>query len=149
MNLSQPSKEHACLLLYHKQARGACAQFVCFAHGGVSAFEPLPRRAQVLREEDCRREEGGALSRPVPLLGAAQRYFDLPEGSLEVDARFHACLRTETQPVEVYLAHFTTVEPPFEAVDRKRARFLELTEARDLSPTERELLQRAYSVIMD
>ena len=149
MNLPHPSTERTCLLLYHKQPSGACAQFVCFAHGGVSAFEPLPRRAQVLGEEDCRRGGRDSVPRPVPLLGAAQRYFDLPEGSLEVDARFHACLRTETQPVEVYLAHFTTVDPPFEAVDRKRARFLELTEARDLSPTERELLQRAYSVIMD
>lgn len=149
MNQPRTSDECACLLLYYKQPSGAGAQFVCFPHGGVSAFEPLPRTAEVLGGDDCRRQGGEPAPRPAPLLGAAQRYFDLPDGSLQVDRRFHACLQTDARPVDVYLAQFTVADPPFEAVDRKGARFLELTEARDLSRTERELLERAYSVIMN
>lgn len=147
--LPQTSADRVRLLLYRKQPSDVCPQFVCFAHGGVSAFGPLPRKAQVLTGEQCGSRSPDPPSAPAPLVGAAQRYFDLPEGSLEVDERFRVCLKGDKEPVEVYLAQFTTTDPPFEAMDRKRARFLELTEARDLCPTERELLEKAYHTIMD
>jgi hypothetical protein len=134
--------DETCLLLYHRRSEDGPAEFVCFAHGGVAA-RPVPRNATLVEPEACE----GPTQASRSALGAVQRYFGLPEGSIQVDPRFRACLKGADGPVEVYLARLTMREAPFEALDRRRARFLALAEARDLRPAERELLARVDQVI--
>ena len=51
-------------------------------------------------------------------------------------------------PEVVYLARFTTTDPPYHEVEQADCKFAALTEFRGLPPAELELLRRAYQVIM-
>lgn len=48
----------------------------------------------------------------------------------------------------VLLAAFTGIDPPFAMAERLRGRFIALTEARQLSEVERNLLRRAYEHVL-
>jgi len=48
----------------------------------------------------------------------------------------------------VLLACFTTLDPPFAAVERRGGRFIPLTDTRDLPEVERLLLRRAYEHVL-
>jgi len=49
--------------------------------------------------------------------------------------------------IEVFLARFTTMDPPFEWTEQHGARFIDLTQARGLPAVEPQFLRRAYERI--
>lgn len=65
-----------------------------------------------------------------------------------VTTAFPADLRTPEGPIQVRLATFTDIDPPFELAARLGGRFIAITEARDCAATELELLRQAYVVLM-
>lgn len=142
-------EESARLILYHKQATSARTLFLRLPHGGISAFEPLPELAQLIEPGITPVESSNVHAHPTPLAARAEQHFSLPGGSVEIDAEFRHGVDIPGGPVAVHLGRFTTIDPPFDEVAAQGARFIALTEARDLSPAELALLQSAYAQIME
>ncbi|BBL72065.1 hypothetical protein [Methylogaea oryzae] len=135
------------VLLYHKQATSARTLFLDHAHGSVLAPGPLPALSSVA-EEDDERGLSGLLPHPAALLKELSGELGLAMGLLEIDAEFRVLVDTPPGPVAVYLAHFTTMDPPRALMGEKGASFLPLTALRGRHPAEMELLRRAYASIL-
>ena len=69
-------------------------------------------------------------------------------GDIEAEGEYRACVDVANGPVNIFLARFTSIDPPFELADNCRASFIDLTQARDLPQVELELLRKAYELIM-
>jgi hypothetical protein len=132
------------LLLFHKQSTSARTRFLRFADG-LLAFAPLPREA-VLRDESAPR--AARLLDPAPVLKDAEKRLGLAAGSLRLESEFYAEVDTPDGEVTVVLAEFTSIDPPFAAAGGIDARFVALTETRDLPVLELQLARRAYTVIL-
>jgi len=144
-----PADEHALpddlrLILAHKQKTSARVRFLRLGHG-LCAFRPLPRLSVVENE----REGAPAIAyHPNAWLRAAAHRLGLDGGALRAEAEFHAVVQTPDGPVTVQLATLDTVDPPFAQAEALGARFIAITEARDCSPAELELLRRAYAALL-
>lgn len=131
------------IILFHKQATSARTRFLRFAGGTVCGFEPLPKNAELMEEE------GGRIARhPGATVTAAERRLGLPAGSLEAEGTFRAQVAGRDGPFTIFLAGFTTIDPPFAAASAVGATFIDLTDARTLPPVELALLRRAYELLL-
>ena len=131
------------LILLHKQRTSGRVRFLCFS-AGVVAFTPLPVLA-ALRDEDY---SPTVQFHPTALMREAEVHLGLPEGAIEPEAEFAAWVDTPEGDVPVLLGAFTAVDPPFAAAERTRSRFIAITESRQLSDIERQLLRRAYEHVL-
>jgi hypothetical protein len=136
------------LIMYHKQVTSAMTRFLRMPDGGVCAFEPLPPMAQMVEEDDDIASPT-VKTHPASLLSRAEQWLGLPAGGLELDSEFSALVDIPGGAQTVYLARFTSIDPPHDEVGRVGGRFVVLTETRDLPPAELLLLGRAYKVIME
>lgn len=132
------------LVLFHKQGTSARTRFLRFADS-LLAFAPLPEGA-VLRAES--ESQGTVLTHPASVLRQAEERLGLPPGSLLAEAEFSATVDTANGEVQILLAGFTTIDPPFVAANDIGGRFIAITEARGLLPLELELARRAYTAIL-
>ena len=132
------------LVLFHKQATSARTRFLRFADG-LLAFAPLPAEA-VLRP--AIEDQGSLLPLPLASLKQAEEKLGLAAGSLRVAVEFYAEAETAAGVIPVWLAEFTSMDPPFAAAEGAGGRFVALTEARGLPPVELDLARRAYEVII-
>jgi hypothetical protein len=131
------------LLFFHKQKTSARTRFLRLPQG-VVAFSPLPADAE-LRPDAA---PAAADAAPAALLAEALQRFELAAGQLRVEEEFFALVDTPAGAVRVWLIEFTTLDPPFAAVERAGARFIPITEARGLPAIELALLARAYEVLI-
>ena len=91
----------------------------------------------------------GALAVNLTLLHLIHRRFPLEiEGAIEAVAEFQCWVDTPEGDVPVLLAAFTAIDPPFDAAERTHSRFISITESRNLSDVERDLLRRAYEHVL-
>ena len=88
------------------------------------------------------------LTHPGMLLRATEKTLDLTRGSLASDAGFHCRVFAGADSGDVYLAHFTSIDPPFEAADAAGAAFIDLTQARGLPAAELALLRLSYEHVL-
>jgi hypothetical protein len=132
------------IILYHKQSASARTRFLRLAHGGVCGPEALPTLSSLLEEGDI----GTLVSHPAPVLAGAERALGLGPGALEAEPSFRGRVETPDGPIAVFLARFTTLDPPFELAVQTGGAFIDLTQARGMSPAELGLLRRAYEVIL-
>lgn len=132
------------LIMYHKQSTSARTLFLKLSYGGVCGFSPLPMPAQLLEQVP---QEKLSIH-PAPLISEAQRYFGLNSGALEVESDYKVLVDVANGPIQVFLARFTSIDPPFEAVKKHEAEFIDLTQARNLPLVELELLREAYVLIL-
>jgi len=139
--------DDARLIMYHKQATSARTRFLRLADCGVVGFADFPDLSVVLEPEEC--PEDAVLQHPGAFLREAEHFLGLERGALEVEVCYRERVDVPGSTVNVYLAAFTAIDPPFEAAERVSGRFCALTEMRDLSPVQLELLRRAYQVIME
>ena len=137
------------LIMYHKQDASARTRFLSLGHGGVCAFEPLPTRVEVIGKGQAPPSLPDVVVHPAPLIARAERWLGIARGSLEPETQFRELLEMPGCTLPVYLARFTSTDPPFAEAARVGGRFIALTEARALAAVELELLRRAYAVIMD
>ncbi len=135
--------ENMRLILAHKQSASARVRFLRFDHG-ISAFEPLPS----LSSFDEATSAPQVVHHPVVYLRAAQALLGLPEGSLRHEPEFVAFVTAPDELIAVCLAVFTSIDPPFAAVEAIGARFIAITEARNFSEVELCLLRHAYHVLV-
>lgn len=129
------------VILFHKQAASARTRFIRFGHG-VCAFEGLRSLAQVHA-----RESAPALH-PAPVLKRTAGELGLDPGMLHVEESFHFSVEVQGEQLPVLLVGIDTLDPPFEAAQRMGGEFIDLTQARDLTPSELELLRSAYEVVL-
>jgi len=133
------------LILVHKHATSARTRFLRF-ESGVVAPEPLPDLSEVLGEGDG---DGDVVTHPAMLMAQVAVNLGLSADTIELESEFSANVDTPTGAVPVFLARITTMDPPFDAAEQAGARFISITEARDLTPVELELLRRAYTCVME
>jgi hypothetical protein len=140
------------LVLYHKQATSARLRFLRYREGRICTLSGFPEDAKV-RTGHCP-EVGGASkvgkvhTHPGMLLRAAERELNLPLGCIEADGGFRCHVIAGSACMEAHLAHFTSVDPPFEAAEAAGATFIDLTEARGLPAAELGLLRLAYEHVL-
>jgi hypothetical protein len=132
------------LIMYHKHPTSARTRFFKLSHGGVCAFEPLPVPAQLMEEAD-----EAVLSHPAKLVSDAEQQLGIGAGSLEVDGEFHAWVDVARGPIQVFLARFTDIDPPFDAIAEAGGELIDLAGGRSLAPVELELLRLAYECVME
>jgi hypothetical protein len=131
------------LILLHKQATSGRLRFLCLS-SGVVAFKPLPELA-ALRAEDY---SPTVQFHPTAVVREAEIQLGLPEGAIVPEADFQAWVDTPEGDVPVLLAAFASIDPPFDAAERTGSRFIAITESRQLSEVERNLLRRAYEYVL-
>lgn len=131
------------LILLHKQATSGRLRFLCLS-SGVVAFSPLPALA-ALRDENY---SPTVQIHPTAIVREAEIHLGLPEGAIEPVPEFHAWVDTPAGDVPILLAAFTGIDPPFAAAERTSSRFIAITESRQLSEVERNLLRRAYEHVL-
>ena len=132
------------LLCCHKQGTSARTRFVRWPHG-MLAFEPLPADARLLDED-----EKSALARrhPADVLVDAATRLGMPADTLRAETEFDAVIATEDGEVPVILMHFASLDPPFADIEKLGGRFIAITEARNVSPLELQLLRKAYEILI-
>jgi hypothetical protein len=133
-------------ILYHKQSTSGRTRFFRFAHGGVCGFVGLPTLVQVLDPEE--RPVSSIVPHPAALLTHIQRQLELQASDLQIDHEYREQVDAPNGIINIYLAHFTTIDPPFATAEKHGGRFTELAQSRDLSRPELELLRRAYQLIL-
>lgn len=131
------------LILLHKQATSGRVRFLCLS-SGVVAFAPLPALA-ALRDEDY---SPTVQFHPTAVMREAEAHLGLPEGAIVPEADFQAWVDTPDGDVPVLLGAFAGIDPPFAAAERTNSRFIAITESRQLSEVERNLLRRAYEHVL-
>jgi hypothetical protein len=131
------------LILLHKQATSGRLRFLCLS-SGVVAFKPLPELA-ALRADDY---SPTVQFHPTAVVREAEIQLGLPEGAIVAEADFSAWVDTPEGDVPVLLAAFASIDPPFAAAERTGSRFIAITESRQLSEIERNLLRRAYEYVL-
>lgn len=131
------------LILAHKQKTSARLRFLRFTHG-LMAFEALPELAAMLDAPP----EPDVATHPGVNLRAAEARLGLAPGDLALEPEFHAAVDSPDGAIEIRLATFTDIDPPFAAIERLGARFIAITEARDASSVELALLRLAYQVLL-
>lgn len=135
------------LILVHKQDTSARTRFLRYANG-IVAPEPFPPLTAVLDENDAPRENG-VVMHPAALVKRVTADIGLQADEVVLESDFHASVDTPEGVAPVYLGRITTVDPPFDVAEKAGARFIAITEARDLSPSDLELMRRAYACVME
>jgi hypothetical protein len=130
-------------ILLHKQNTSSRLRFFCLPHG-VLAFTSLPADLQVNQISSL---ETGLTAGHAALVNAEQQ-LKLPPLSLEPVDDFQVVLSTNQGDISIFVAAFTSIDPPFEAADELGGRFIAMTEARQLSDLDRNLLRLVYEHVL-
>jgi hypothetical protein len=133
------------LIMYHKQSTSARTRFLKLAYGGVCGFAALPPEAMI---DEAPGASAKVVTHPAAVLRDAEVHLGLPSGSLEAEQGFRCAIAVGARRTEVFLARFTSMDPPFETASAHGSTFIDLTQARGLPPIELELLRRAYERIL-
>ncbi|MEJ2396380.1 MAG: hypothetical protein P8045_12610 [Candidatus Thiodiazotropha sp.] len=132
------------VILYHKQATSARTRFLKFAHQSVCAFESIPMPAQLLEREPS----SNTVNHPAAILQKVEKEFSLPTGCLKAEGEYQHSVEVPGETIQIILACITTMDPPFEEVEKANAQFIDLTQARGLPGVELELLRHAYELVL-
>ncbi len=133
------------LILYHKHPSSGRTLFLRL-HETVCQFDGLSTASRVVESHVGGNQVNDNLS---DLLTDAEHRLGMANGTLTIDREFNAVIDDADTPIQIYLARFTTIDPPQDHLAEHAGKFIALTEARRLLPTELELLRLAYSIIMD
>ena len=134
------------LVLFHKQSTSARTRFLLLKYGGVCAFDGLPALSRLVEADE---EPLETLStHPASVVNGAERDLGLAPGDLESEGEFRARVDSPGGSIEVFLARFTTIDPPFDWAEQYGARFIDLTQARGLPDVELQILRLAYEQIL-
>jgi hypothetical protein len=133
------------LILYHKHSSSGRTLFL-HLNGSVCQFDGLSAAARIVESHVGGNQVHEDLS---DLLTDAEQRLGLAGGTVEIDREFSVAIVDADTPLHIYLARFTAIDPPQERLAEYGGKFMALTEARRLPPTELELLRLAYSTIMD
>jgi hypothetical protein len=134
------------LVMFHKQSTSARTRFLQLNYGGVCAFDGLPELSQLIEADEAPAET--LAHHPSSVVSQAENELGLVAGSLESEGDFRAKVDAPGGLIEVFLARFTTLDPPFKWAEQYGASFIDLTQARGLPDVELQILRRAYEQIL-
>jgi len=134
------------LIMYHKQSTSARTRFLKLGHGGVCAFDPLPPMSQVLERDEVPRDR--VARHPAVLISQTEQSLGLHQGGLALEPGYRVRVDVPGETIEVFLARFTDIDPPFGLAEANGASFIDLTQARGMAPVELQLLRLAYEMIL-
>jgi len=137
------------VIFYHKTPASGKTCFMKHASGEVCSFEKLPGLSQIVDPGDNSYIEKDIIIHPNLILQYASTVMNIEQDNMEIISDYQQKIDTPGNCLSIYLARFTTIDPPLSAVKSIGASFISLTEARGLSDVELELLRRAYTVIME
>lgn len=136
------------LILYHSQSTSARTLFLRHATGSVIAPEPLPASSRLVGQQGREADISPLFLHPASVVGHYCASCGLAASLLQADGEFHEQVATSGATLHVYLARFTSIDPPREWSAEQGGKFSAITELRGGSPVEMALLQRAYQTIM-
>jgi hypothetical protein len=134
------------LVMFHKQSTSARTRFLQLDYGGVCAFGGLPERSHLLEADEASADT--LAHHPSSVVSQAENELGLAAGSLESLGGFRAKVDAPGGLIEIFLARFITVDPPFQWAEQHGASFIDLTQARALPEVELQILRRAYERIL-
>ena len=118
-----------------------------FGGATICCFDALPPLSDLIEDES--RDDGGVVFLPCSLGTEAEKRLGLPTGGLSVKTEALGRVSVPNGEIPVYLAEFTAIDPPFEAIEAAGGKFIAITEARAALPdVEMLLLRRAYEAVM-
>ena len=85
---------------------------------------------------------------PTDVLLAVLEKLNINPSQIELDNGFEAWLSTDTGPIQIHLARFTTFEAPHEAIAPHGGVFKPISELRRLPMTELTLLRQVFDLVM-
>ena len=149
MEIEPPNwTQSARLILCHVHRSSSRTLFLRHASGSVIAPEPLPFLSTLLEEGDVDPKETAVFLHPATLILDYCANSGLPADSLQAEGEFHERVDTPAQTLSIYLARFTSIDPPKALYDEQGGRFCAITELRGGHPAEMALLRRAYQAII-
>ena len=134
------------VIIYYNGAISALTLFTQFANEGVCRPSPLPPLSSFLELED---QAAIIELPPANLIAEICQHLGLPDDLLKLNPDFIERVDTPNGIITVYLAQFTLLDPPHALMVEKGAKLKTLTELRQSSPAELDLLRRAYATIME
>ena len=147
-NEQQGWTHEARLILYHSQSTSARTLFLRHESGSVIAPEPLPFLSTVFEEGEFIVGDEGVLLHPATVVHNYCVTFGFPPSLLLVEGEFHERVDTPQCILNIYLARFTSIDPPRALFADRGGKFCAITELRGGHPAEMALLRRAYQAIM-
>lgn len=134
------------VIIYYNGAISALTLFTHFGDEGVCRPTPLPTLSSFLELDEL---EAIIELPPANLLTEICQHLGLPDDLLKLNPDFIERIDTPNGIITVYLAQFTLLDPPHALMAEKGAKLKTLTELRQSSPAELDLLRRAYATIME
>ena len=134
-------------IFFHKHPVSAKTRFLKLAHGGVCGPEALPPLSQV--NEDFERDDQKVVMHPGVVTELAAKSLGLKSEDLTVELTYRQQVEVPHNALTVYLIGFKGHETPDEHLADQNHRFILITQALGMPPTEMELLRRAYATIME
>ena len=133
------------LIIYHKQA--ASARILFFAlNGSICHCDGLSPESKIV---DNSIEEDRVIDYPETLIPTIKKRLELSSNILEIEKPFIAISKSEDLALDIYLARFTTIDPPREQLKHLGGKFITIVDARTFPAVELKLLGLAYSFLMD
>jgi hypothetical protein len=127
------------LVLFHKQSTSARTLFL-----RVGADVVLP--GQDLKQMPSNND---VVIHPTVAMNTVLDTLGLDGDDIVLEGEFKASIEMPNGAVPVYLARFSTIDPPYQEAEKCGGRFIAITEARDIDPVQLNLLRHAYTCIME
>lgn len=135
------------LLICYKGDISALVLFAQQDNGSVIFPEALPSLSSPLDSDY--RPTNKVSQHPASLLAQVAQQLQLDADWLRIEPGFHEYVDTPGAVLDVVLARFSLLDPPHAALQSRGCRLCTLPELRRCTPTELELLRRAYVRLME
>ncbi len=134
---------NARFVFYHKQPTSARMRFMVFKNGSVLSGPDLPSLS-VSTEVERDYDSEDIVAFPLNGLGEVLECIGVPAPDARLVFPDFATIETPQGDIPVHGVQFMQIDPPFEQIEKAGARFIEMTQARQLSPMDMEMIRRIY-----
>lgn len=135
--------DHNRVILCHFDSYSTALLFARYG-GSVLAPAPLPESASAMPAPDDAAEQHN----PGAVLDALAAQHGLDPAQLKLDEDFQAWLSSDSGPIRIHLARFTTFEAPREAIEPLGGVFKPISEMRGMPMIELNLMRQVFNLIM-
>lgn len=131
------------VILCHFDSYSAALLFARYGDS-ILAPAPLPEAASAIPAPD----DAAAQHAPDAALAALAAQHGLDAAQLKLDDGFQAWMSSDSGPIRIHLARFTTFEAPREAVEPLGGVFKPISEMRGMPMIELNLMRQVFNLIM-
>jgi hypothetical protein len=131
------------VILCHFDSYSAALLFARYGDS-VLAPTPLPEAASAIPAPD----DAAAQHAPDAALAALTAQYGLDPKQLKIDDGFQAWMASDSGPIRIHLARFTTFEAPCEAIEPLGGVFKPISQMRGMPVTELNLMRQVFNLMM-